>query len=102
MLRQRLPIPSRRLASALQWPSLGLGLFDSSPLVELRHWGGGSKNMSAMSPEFIAIITVGVAHLAGLLTLGLFLGQILREIFLSTRIDVLQGRRIEGVLRELR
>jgi len=55
-----------------------------------------------MSPEFIAIITVGVAQLAGLLILGLFLGQILREISLSTRIHVLQGRRIEEVLRELR
>ena len=54
-----------------------------------------------MSPEFIAIITVGVVQLAGLLILGVFLGRILREISVSTRIHVLQGRRIEEVLRDL-
>jgi hypothetical protein len=55
-----------------------------------------------MSPEIIAIMTVGVAQIAGLLILGVYLSRMLREISVSTRIHVLQGRRIEDVLRELR
>jgi hypothetical protein len=57
-----------------------------------------------MSPEFIAIIVFGTAQLAGLLILGLMLRNIsqeTREISISTRIHVLQGRRFEEVLREL-
>ncbi|MBV8359305.1 MAG: hypothetical protein JO189_15425 [Deltaproteobacteria bacterium] len=50
-----------------------------------------------MSPEFIAIIIFGTVQLAGLLILDLML----REISVSTRIHVLQGRRIEEVLGEL-
>ena len=51
-----------------------------------------------MSTEFIAIIIFGTFQLAGLL----FLGGMLRDISASTRIHVLQGRRIDDVLRELR
>ena len=57
-----------------------------------------------MSPEFIAIIIFGTAQLAGLLTLALMLRNIsreTREISVSTRIHVVQGRPIEDVLREL-
>ncbi len=57
-----------------------------------------------MSPEFITIMVFGTAQLIGLLILGLMLRDIsreTREISVSTRIDVLQGRRIEDVLREL-
>jgi len=57
-----------------------------------------------MSPEFIAIIIFGTAQLIGLLILGLMLRTVSREsreISVSTRIHVLQGRRIEDVLREL-
>jgi hypothetical protein len=50
-----------------------------------------------MSPEFIAIIIFGTVQLSGLLILG----WILRDISVATRIHVLQGRRIEEVLREL-
>ncbi len=58
-----------------------------------------------MSPEFIAIIIFGTVQRAGLLVLGWILrdvSQIMRDISVSTRIHVLQGRRIEDVLRELR
>lgn len=57
-----------------------------------------------MSPEFIAIIVFGTIQLAGLLILGLILREVsgeTREISVSTMIHVLQGRRIEDVLREL-
>jgi len=57
-----------------------------------------------MSPEFIAIIVFGTVQLAGLLILGLILrdvSRMTREVPVYTRIHVLQGRRIEDVLREL-
>jgi hypothetical protein len=50
-----------------------------------------------MSPEFIAIIIFGTAQSVGFLILR----WIVREISVSTRIHVLQRRRIEDVLREL-
>jgi hypothetical protein len=50
-----------------------------------------------MSPEFIAIIIFGTAQSVGFLILR----WIVREISVSTRIHVLQGRQIEDVLREL-
>jgi len=55
-----------------------------------------------VSAEFIAIIIVGLTQLVGLLILGLTLGRMMRDVSVSTRIHVLQGRRIEEVLRELR
>jgi hypothetical protein len=54
-----------------------------------------------MPPEFIAVIIFDVVELAGLLFLGVYLSRMLNEISVSTRIHVLQGRRIEDVLREL-
>ena len=57
-----------------------------------------------MSPEFIAIIVFGGLHLIGLLILGWMLrdvSRMTRDVTVSTRIHVLQGRRIEDVLREL-
>jgi hypothetical protein len=55
-----------------------------------------------MSPEFIAIIIFGTTQPAGLLILGLMARNISREMRgISTRTHVLQGRRIEEVLREL-
>ena len=50
-----------------------------------------------MLPEFIAIVIFGIVQLAGLLILG----SMLRDISVATRIHVLQGRRIEEVMREL-
>jgi hypothetical protein len=57
-----------------------------------------------MSPEFVAIIIFGTFQLIVLLILGLMLRDVSREsreISVSTRIHVLQGRGIEEVLREL-
>jgi len=51
-----------------------------------------------MPAEFLAILIFGTVQLAGLLILGLML----REISVSTRIHVLQGRTSEEVFRELR
>ena len=51
-----------------------------------------------MSAELIGIIAFATVQLAGLL----FLGLMLREISVSNRVHVLQGRRTEDVLRELR
>jgi hypothetical protein len=57
-----------------------------------------------MSPEFIAITIFGTIPRRGLLILGLMLNSVACEaceISVSTRIQVLHGRRIEEVLREL-
>jgi hypothetical protein len=69
--------------------------------VRLRHLRRKTQNRSSTSPEFIAVITLGLAQNRGLLILGLFLGGILREISVSTRIHVLKGGRIEEVLTDL-
>jgi hypothetical protein len=57
-----------------------------------------------MSLEFITVIIVvvfGVVEVAGVVFLGIYLSRMLNEISTATRIHVLQGRRIEDVLREL-
>jgi hypothetical protein len=61
-----------------------------------------TQNLTSLSPEFIAVITVGVAQLAGLLILDLFLGKIMRETSASTRIQVLNGGPVEEVPTDLR
>jgi hypothetical protein len=57
-----------------------------------------------MSLEFITIVIVvvfGVLEVAAVVFLGIYLSRMLNEISTATRIDVLQGRSIEDVLREL-
>jgi hypothetical protein len=57
-----------------------------------------------MPLEFITVIIVvvfGVVEVAGVVFLGIYLSRMLNEISTATRIHVLQGRRIEDVLREL-
>jgi cell division protein YceG involved in septum cleavage len=57
-----------------------------------------------MSLEFITVIIVvvfGVVEVTGVVFLGIYLSRMLNEISTATRIHVLQGRRIEDVLREL-
>jgi hypothetical protein len=57
-----------------------------------------------MSLEFITVIVVvvfGVVEVAGVVFLGIYLSRMLNEISTATRIHVLEGRRIEDVLREL-
>jgi cell division protein YceG involved in septum cleavage len=57
-----------------------------------------------MPLEFITVIivvVVGVVEVAGVVFLGIYLSRMLNEISTATRIHVLQGRRIEDVLREL-
>ena len=57
-----------------------------------------------MSPELITIVIVvvfGVIDVGAVLFLGVYLSRMLNEISTATRIHVLQGRRIEDVLREL-
>jgi cell division protein YceG involved in septum cleavage len=57
-----------------------------------------------MSLEFITVIIVvvfTVVEVAGVVFLGIYLSRMLNEISTATRIHVLQGRRIEDVLREL-
>jgi hypothetical protein len=59
--------------------------------------------MSRVTPEFIAIITAGVAQLAGALSLSVFLRWILQTTFLtSTQTSMFRGGRMEEVLRDLR
>ena len=57
-----------------------------------------------MPLEFITVIIVvvfGVVEVAGVVFLGIYLSRMLNEISTATRIHVLQGRRIEDVLRDL-
>jgi len=65
-------------------------------------WRRNAQDIFSMPPEFVANITVGVAQLAGLLILSLFLSRTLREISISTRVHVLQGHRVEEVMGDLR
>jgi hypothetical protein len=57
-----------------------------------------------MSPEFIAIIIFGKIQLPGPQILGLILRNVSREsraFYVSSSVHVLQGPRIEEVLRQL-
>lgn len=57
-----------------------------------------------MSLQFITVVIVvvfGGVEVAGVVFLGIYLSRMLNEISTATRIYVLQGRRIEDVLREL-
>ncbi len=50
-----------------------------------------------MSPELIAILITAAVQISGLV----YIARISHEIHTSTRIHVLQGRRLEEVLREM-
>jgi hypothetical protein len=57
-----------------------------------------------MPLEFITVMIVvvfGVVEVAGAVFLGIYLSRMLNEISTATRIHVLQGRRIEDVVRDL-
>jgi hypothetical protein len=57
-----------------------------------------------MPLEFITVMIVvvfGVVEVAGVVFPGIYLSRMLNEISTATRIHVLQGRRIEDVVRDL-
>jgi hypothetical protein len=56
----------------------------------------------AMSADILAIVTATTVQLLGLLLLGWYLSRMLRQITAEVTYNVLQGRRIEEVLRDMR
>ncbi len=55
-----------------------------------------------MSPDILAIVIATTIQLLGLVFLGWYLSRMLRQITAEVTFNVLQGRRIEVVLREMR
>lgn len=55
-----------------------------------------------MSPDILAIVVATTIQLLGLILLGWYLSRMLRQITAEVTFNVLQGRRIEEVLREMR
>jgi hypothetical protein len=55
-----------------------------------------------MSPDILAIAISTTIQLFGLIILGWYLSRMLRQITAEVTFNILQGRRIEEVLREMR
>ena len=55
-----------------------------------------------MSPDILAIVIATTIQLLGLIILGWYLSRMLRQITAEVTFNVLQGRRIEDALREMR
>jgi hypothetical protein len=55
-----------------------------------------------MSPDILAIVIATTIQLCGLIILGWYLSRMLRQITAKVTFNVLQGRRIEDALREMR
>jgi hypothetical protein len=58
--------------------------------------------MSIVSPDVLAIIVATTVQLLGLSLLGWYLSRMLRQITAEVTFNVLQGRRVEEVLRDMR